>query len=201
MNKRALTRSKILRKGMECASTIGLLSVTIGVVAKSLAMSRTGVISHFSSKEDMQIEILKYTESLFVERVLKKSYSLNPLENLHSLKYNWLYWLGQMPIAEQVSCPFIKALVEYQGRSPSKIKVFMQDQQQRLLIYLTKLIDRCKNTAVFKLDTNSELFAYEFYSLYIGHMVQKSLVDLEQADQRFFIIIEQLIARHSIPSK
>ena len=72
MLKRALSREKILQKGMEHASRFGLLSVTIGVIAKATRLSRTGVISHFANKEDMQIAILDYTETLFVDQVLKK---------------------------------------------------------------------------------------------------------------------------------
>lgn len=196
MNKSTQTREKILRKGFEYASSFGLLSVTIGEIAKAALMSRTGVISHFANKEDMQIAILKYTEQMFVESVLKRAYCQDPIDNLHNLKVIWLNWATSLNRQHKTSCPFIKAAIEYKDRDPGLIKAYMQDQQQRLLSYLSDLVERCKACGDFKQSTDSELFAYEFYSLYLGHSIQKNLLESKQAEQRFYLLIEQLISRH-----
>jgi AcrR family transcriptional regulator len=196
VNKRALTRERILLKGVEYASRFSLFSITIGEMAKASLMSRTGVISHFKDKEDMQISILQYTESLFIERVLKKSYTSDPVENLHNLKRNWLNWISFINIKGPASCPFIKAAIEYKDRDSSVIKKYMVNQQQRLLAYLTELIERAVASGDLRQDTNAQMFAYEFYSLYIGHSIQKNLEDSALGDERFFLIIDQLISRH-----
>ena len=196
MNKSAQTREKILRKGFEYASSFGLLNVTIGKIAKAALMSRTGVISHFSDKEDMQIAILKYTEQMFVESVLKRAYCQDPIDNLHNLKVIWLNWATSLDRQHKTSCPFIKAAIEYNDRDSGLIKEYMQDQQLRLLCYLSDLVERCKGSGDFKKSTDAELFAYEFYSLYLGHSMQKNLLDSRQSEQRFYLLIEQLIARN-----
>jgi AcrR family transcriptional regulator len=131
--KGTLTRERILKKGMLYARRFGLLSVNIGEISKTACLSRIGVISHFADNEDMQIAILKYTEDLFIQIVLKKYYTENPLDNLHNLKRRWLNWTDELGLDTDYSCPLIKAVVEYKNRESSLIKEHMQDQQQRLL--------------------------------------------------------------------
>jgi len=196
MNKREVSREKILQKGVEYASRYGLLSVTIGVIAKATGLSRTGVISHFANKEDMQIAILQYTENLFVEYVLKKSYTQEPLVNLQALKVNWLNWSARLEFGCKVGCPFIKAAAAYSDAGSSAINDFMQDQQRRLLEYLSNLAQRCIDSNNFSKDTDTQIFAYEFYSLYLGHSLQRDLIDISVRDKRFFDIIDALIARN-----
>ncbi|MEH6442991.1 MAG: TetR/AcrR family transcriptional regulator [Oceanospirillaceae bacterium] len=196
MTKGKLTRDKILQKGMEFASSYGLLNVSIGAIAKTAQMSRSGVIAHFSDKEDMQITILQYTEEMFVEKVIKKSYTQLPLENLHNLKHNWLGWVNHLDFENTSSCPFIKAVFEYKDRDECSIKAFMKDQQQRLLNYLATLIERCVISGDFIQNTDVQMFAYEFYSLYIGHSVLSLLEAKDLAEQRFLAIANQLINRH-----
>ena len=195
MLKRALSREKILQKGMEHASRFGLLSVTIGVIAKATRLSRSGVISHFANKEDMQIAILDYTETLFVDQVLKKSYTDDPLKNLHNLKQAWLNWSSQLDHGFKGGCPFIKAAAAYSDVGSCAINDYIQQQQCRLLQYLADLVDRCKARGVFTEQTNSELFAYELYSLYLGHSIQRDLIQTGGSDQRFYDIIDKLIER------
>ena len=53
MNKGERSRQRILKDAMQFSCVYGLSSVTIGEISKMTGMSRTGVISHFNSKEDM----------------------------------------------------------------------------------------------------------------------------------------------------
>ena len=55
MNKGEGTRQAILEQGMRFGSRHGLIEVTIGSMAKLCGLSRTGLISHFDNKEDMQL--------------------------------------------------------------------------------------------------------------------------------------------------
>ena len=58
MRKGEVTKNKLLHSAMQFSSTYGLNSVTIGKIAEVVNMSRTGVISHFENKEQMQVAIL-----------------------------------------------------------------------------------------------------------------------------------------------
>jgi AcrR family transcriptional regulator len=195
MKKSDITREKILRAGFEFTSSNGLRSLSIGEIAKIADMSRTGVISHFKNTQDMQIAILEYSEAEFISLVIKKSYGEDPLENLYRLKENWVNWTTNLNFANKGSCPFIKAAIEYKDSVDCPIRTFMKDQQQRLLDYLADLATRCIQADQFKQECDVEQFSYEFYSIYLGHSLQKNLLEEATADQRFERSITELIKK------
>jgi len=173
MNKGERTRLAILQQSLIYASQFGLADITIGRVSKLCELSRTGVISHFKNKEDMQIAILEYGETLFTERVIAPARQSDALKHLTRLLECWTDWVGQMYTEHQVSCPFIKAVVEFQNRPASNVRTFALNQQNRLIDYLTHRINRCIEQKQFSPDTDSATAAYELYSLYLGHAIIK----------------------------
>jgi len=71
MNNSVRARLAILKQSIIYSSQFGLADIAIGCVSKLCNFSRTGVISHFENKDDMQRAILQYGEELFRERVIK----------------------------------------------------------------------------------------------------------------------------------
>lgn len=195
MNKGAQTKALILDRGLELATEIGLSGISIGVIAKACGLSRSGITGHFKDKEDMQISILQHAEDLFISEVLKRSYTLDCAQNLENLKQNWLNWIVPLSSKMATGCPFIKAAVEYQNKQDCEIKRFMSQQQQKLLHYLSDLAQRCLEQRFFSQSVDCQLFAYEFYSIYLGHNVLSILGDSEQDDRCYFHSIDQLIKR------
>ncbi len=196
MTKGEQTKALVLNRGLELASEVGLKSISIGVIANASSLSRSGVTRHFKDKEDMQLSILQYAEDLFIAHVLKKSYSLDPVQNLTDLYKNWLNWILPLSNGQITSCPFIKATVQYQNESECVIKRFMRHQQEKLLSYLGELSDRCIAAKYFLKTTNSAQFAYEFYCVYVGHNVLSVLNNSQPSDEFYNTAIEQLITRY-----
>ena len=65
MTKGVDTKLNILEIGLDVASRLGLEAVTIGDLAKAAKMSKSGLFAHFQSKENLQIELLKYAGEMF----------------------------------------------------------------------------------------------------------------------------------------
>jgi AcrR family transcriptional regulator len=198
MNKGERTRLAILKQSIIYSSQFGLANITIGCVSKLCNLSRTGVISHFDNKEDMQIAILQYGEVLFKERVIKNAWREDPLEHVKILLELWADWTSEMFKEHQVSCPFIKAVVEFQNRPPSKVRSFTIDQQNRLIAYLTYRIQRCveKNRLNGKIESTA--IAYELYSLYLGHAITQHTAVLNSPDIIFKNSVERLLTQYAI---
>ena len=70
MKKGEETKTVILDGGLDMASQYGLEGVSIGSLANLINMSKSGLFAHFQSKENLQIEILKYAGRLFAEGVI-----------------------------------------------------------------------------------------------------------------------------------
>ncbi|PKG81007.1 transcriptional regulator [Colwellia sp. 75C3] len=200
MNKGERTRLEILKQSIIHSSQYGLADITIGTVSKLCNLSRTGVISHFDNKEDMQIAILEYGEELFRTRVIKKAWREDPLDHVIALLENWADWTSEMFIEHQVSCPFIKAVVEFQNRPSSKVRTYTIDQQNRLISYLTHRIVRCVEQNKLTADVESIAIAYELYSLYLGHAITQHTVPINAANTLFKNSVARLLKQYQVIS-
>jgi len=198
MSKGERTRLEILKQSIIYSSQYGLADITIGTVSKLCQLSRTGVISHFENKEDMQIAILQYGEELFRERVIKTAWRENPLEHVLTLLENWADWTSEMFKEHQVSCPFIKAVVEFQNRPASKVRTFTIDQQNRLINYLTHRINRCVEHNLLTTEIESVVIAYELYSLYLGHAITQHTAPLNNSDTLFKNSVARLLKQYQV---
>ncbi|MBY5990948.1 TetR/AcrR family transcriptional regulator [Ferrimonas balearica] len=196
MNKGERTRQQILNQGMKYSGQYGLSEVTIGTVSALCGLSRTGVISHFKNKEDMQIAILEYSEAQFLEHVLKPARRPDPLEQLTALFDLWQNWTERVFEQGQISCPLVKALVEYQHRPDSAVRRFAIGQQQRLLDYLVRLIHKGVSQGALKADTPCEALAYELFILNLGHTVTQSAAPFEGARAHFEAAVQARLNQH-----
>lgn len=198
MNKGERTRLAILKQSIIYSSQFGLADITIGCVSKLCNMSRTGVISHFENKEDMQIAILQYGEELFRERVILPSWREDHLKHVKTLLESWADWTSEMFKEHQVSCPFIKAVVEFQNRPPSKVRSFTIDQQNRFIEYLTHRINRCVESGQITDKVASVAIAYELYSLYLGHAITQHTSPINSSDTMFRASVDRLLVQYQL---
>jgi AcrR family transcriptional regulator len=84
------TRSAILRRAADIASVEGLEGLTIGRLATDLRMSKSGVIGHFGTKEQLQLATLDYAAGVFRERVWEPVRHRRPgLERLLGICEAW----------------------------------------------------------------------------------------------------------------
>lgn len=194
MSKGEATRKKILEKAMSYASIYGLSNVTIGEISKAANMSRTGVISHFKDKEDMQISIIKYSELKYIEEVIEPSRDPDSLKRLRNYFHCWQQWIDKLQEDYNGgSCPFIKGMVEYQDREDSGVRSYIQKQQGELLSYITKIVKRCIDDGHLKKETDPEQFAFQAYSYYFGYNVIRNLYDKSKAQKYTKEAIEEMI--------
>src|ERR1700746_771479 len=65
------TRENILQVAVNLASMEGLEGLTIGRLADELKMSKSGLFSHFGSREDLQMATVEMARQIFVEHVIR----------------------------------------------------------------------------------------------------------------------------------
>ena len=69
MGKGALTHSRILDEAVRIARLEGLEGLTIGGLAGALSLSKSGLFSHFGSKEALQAAVLEHALARLRERM------------------------------------------------------------------------------------------------------------------------------------
>jgi len=87
------TREVILEEAERLARRVGLGGLTIGSLATSTALSKSGLFAHFGSKESLQLQVLEYTSDRFIREVVRPAVRLPRGEpRLRALFENWLEW-------------------------------------------------------------------------------------------------------------
>ena len=179
--KREQTRQLILDKALELASAGSLNGLTIGTLAASTGMSKSGLFGHFQSKENLQLAVLEHATARFIEIVVAPSREVaDPVERLVQLAGHWLGWYESFA----GNCIYISAITEFDDQ-PGPLRDYVAVQQSRLIGYLARICDEAVAVGRFQPDLKGEQFAFEMYSLYIGSQMFLWL-DLETSRRERF---------------
>ena len=108
------TRRAILRKAVNIASLEGLEGLTIGKLASTLRISKSGLFAHFGSKEDLQCAVVDEARDIFVEKVILPAAHLRGLRRLRALCENLLAYGEEKTFPG--GCFFSAASLEFDDR-------------------------------------------------------------------------------------
>ena len=112
----ARTHAAILDRAVHMASTDGLEGLTIGRLAGDLRMSKAGVIGHFGSKEELQLEALAEATARWRREVWDPIADAEPgLPRLRAVARRWSEFLGDCPFPG--GCFLTAASFEFDDRS------------------------------------------------------------------------------------
>jgi AcrR family transcriptional regulator len=64
------TKGRILARAYQLAGRHGLESLTIGKLAADLGMSKAGLYGHFGSKQELQLETIRYAQARFLREIV-----------------------------------------------------------------------------------------------------------------------------------
>lgn len=173
-----LTRQFILEQGFNFVSTYGFTDLSVGKLATSCKMSRSGLFSHFESKVDLQLEILKYAESQFREIVIYPTTKIqNSLMKLESLCELWPNWVRACSTEANGGCIFMSASFEFDSREGA-VKEYLYECQKRLLNFFESVFKSGIQNNELRTDLSASQLAYDFYSKYLAfHMYNNFLKD------------------------
>lgn len=189
MNKGADTKLVILKAGLKMASRLGLESVTIGSLAKATGLSKSGLFAHFQSKENLQVAILRYAGEVFAENVLVPALVVEGgLERIRAMAGNWIHWTEDLTDG----CIFSSAGNDFKNR-PGKVRDFLINQQADWVGCLQRLGESARRKGAFRQDADCEQFAYELYSLLLGHHYYNKLLQDRETQARQTAALEKLL--------
>jgi len=187
------TRELILGRAYELAQELGLEGLSIGTVAISAGMSKSGVFAHFGSREQLQLALLESVGARFVEFV--KTPALREprgLPRLRKLAERWCEWSR----AHRSGCVLLSAAVEYDGRRDGVIREHVLRQQAFWRDQLTRAIGLAVDEGHLRKDTDTTQLAFEIYSLMLGLHHDAGLFGFDEARRRTELALERLFASY-----
>lgn len=108
------TRSTILGRALEMASHNGLEALTMGTLADSMKMSKSGVVARVGSRESLQLAVLSDYQRRFEAEVLKPAAGQAP--GLPRLRLLFELSLMQVTLGGAAGCFHISCAAEYDDR-------------------------------------------------------------------------------------
>lgn len=109
-------RHEILAAAVDLGSAEGLESLTIGRLARTTGMSKSGLFAHFGSKQELQLAAIDAAQADFERRVLAPAQAAEP--GLERLRAQLAAWVGYVEdIGFRGGCFFFQTTAEFGSRS------------------------------------------------------------------------------------
>src|SRR6267143_1379677 len=93
MAKGPQTRDRILDTAFRLAARDGLEGLSLSALAAEIGLSKSGLFAHFTSKEELQLEMLRVASERFMEEVMAPAFKQpRGLPRLRALFEGWRRW-------------------------------------------------------------------------------------------------------------
>lgn len=192
MSKGYTTKENILKAAFELTSKFGLESLSIGELAKSVGMSKSGLFSHFKSKEKLQIMVMDYASDNFVLKVVKPALKApRGLPRVEKLMKNWQSWSSSYLPG---GCPFLSAIIEFDDR-PGPVQDHVRAIQAQMINTFERSLKISIEEGDLEESTDEKQLAYEIYSNMIGFHVYNRLLKDKKSTKRFDSFFNTIIDR------
>lgn len=156
------TRQQILAVAADLASAEGLEGLTVGNLAKSLCMSKSGLYSHFGSKEELQLAVVDLARQRFEATVLPAAEEFGDgLPKLHALLMSWADSIENSTY--RGGCFFAAASAEFDDR-PGSVRDEIARLSKAWLDLLVQGFDSARTLKQLKTQADPEQMAFEVHA-------------------------------------
>jgi AcrR family transcriptional regulator len=190
--KGAETRQRIVQRGLELASRLGIEGLSLGELASSLELSKSGLFAHFRSKETLQIAVLELAAERFRQSVVLPALRRPRGEpRIVELFERWIAW-GDDACSLDGGCIFIAASAELDDR-PGPARDRLVQIQRDLQAAIAQAVRIAIDEHHFRPEVDPEQFAFELYAIVLGYAHATRLMGDSTATRRVRAAFERLL--------
>jgi AcrR family transcriptional regulator len=185
------TRERILESALELASTEGLTGLSIGRLAERNAMSKSGLFSHFGSKEGLQLDVLELATAKFRENVFTPALRADRGEpRIRALFTRWLDWIDHQSLPG--GCLLTAAAAELDDQ-PGATRDALVDVQRQWADTLARAVRIAIEERHFRPEVDPPLFAFQLHAIVLGYHHARRLLRDPHAGRRAREAFEALV--------
>ena len=188
------TKAVIVDAALQLASQIGLEGLSIGVVAESTGMSKSGVFAHFGSREELQISVVHEYHQRFEQEVFYPA--MQEPRGLPRLKALFDRWMQRTSVEIDSGCIYISGAAEFDDR-PGPVREALAESVRTWLAAMRRAIVQCKECGQFRVDTDEEQVLFSIHGMILAlHYEARFLQNpgsLERAHRGF----DNILARYA----
>jgi AcrR family transcriptional regulator len=197
MSKGRETRQAVLDEAARVASRVGLGGLTIGSLAASTQLSKSGLFAHFQSKEALQLQLLEHTRARFIDLVIRPALTAPRGEpRVRELFRRWLDWDAQ---ALPGGCLFVAASAEYDAQ-PGPVRDRLAQDQRDWMDAIAQVFRTGVSEGQFRPDADPGQFAYDLHGVMLAYHHASRLLGDPDAAARATRAFEALLAAARRPA-
>lgn len=159
------TRMAILDSALSLAAAKGLDGLSIGAVAESSGMSKSGVFAHFGSRDELQISVIRTYHDRFRQEVFEPS--MRAPRGLPRLRNLFERWLRRVSHEMESGCLYISGAVEFDDQ-PGPVR----DALESMVLAWHEAMERAIQQAIamehLRADTEPAQLLYEIHGLVLA---------------------------------
>lgn len=195
MSKGEATRERIIDRAFLLAGRDGLDGLTIGALADELGLSKSGLFSHFGSKEELQVAVLDLAASRFTEQVMLAAYKApRGLPRLERVFENWVTWMTDPTVPG--GCIFNQAAAELDDQTGRPHDVLVEAKQS-LIDALTRTVQLAVDEGHLRADTDVRQVAFEIEGIVLAMHLYARLMKDRRAVTRGRQAFQRLLQAHT----
>jgi AcrR family transcriptional regulator len=193
MSKGEQTRQEIVDRALAIAGEIGLESLSLGALAASLDLSKSGLFAHFRSKEALQLEVVQRAIDNFIAEVVVPALRRPRGEpRLRMLFDRHLEWIRGRE--RQGSCFFMALTQEYDDR-PGPVRDLLVQSQRDWYDSIARAARIAVEEGHFRQDLDVDQLAFEMGGIGMMYQQAHKLLDNPRAAAQAESAFAALVAR------
>jgi AcrR family transcriptional regulator len=175
------TRRVVLARAVDLASVEGLDGLSIGRLAADLEISKSGLISHFGSKEGLQLATIRAARAIFVHTVIEPALETPPgMGRLRGLLDAWLQYSSDRRFPG--GCFFARASHEYAAR-PGAVRDALAVIDEEWLGLIAETIGGAQEAGDIRADVDPTQLAFDL-DAYLDSANLRSLLGRKDVYER-----------------
>jgi AcrR family transcriptional regulator len=187
------TRAAIVDAALGLASHIGLEGLSIGALAELMHMSKSGVFSHFGSREELQISVVREYYHRFEQEVFVPA--LAEPRGLPRVRALFANWMKRVSLELQSGCIFISGAVEFDDR-PGPVRDALASSVQAWLVAFHRAIVLARELGHLRADTDERQMAFEIHGLILGLHYEDRFLKNPGSIERALLAFENILQRY-----
>jgi AcrR family transcriptional regulator len=185
------THRAILERSVAMASVEGMEGVTIGRLAGALGLSKSGVLRHFATKEELQLATLAAALEIFRAQVWEPVAELPPgRARLLALYDAWLSYLERDVFPG--GCFVTAAACEFDDR-PGRVRDALTAAQTRWISVLENEVRAARRAGDLPRSTDPAAVAFTLNALALGVNQTRRLLHDDRASQHAWRAVRDLL--------
>lgn len=153
------TRRVVLARAVDVASVEGLEGLSIGRLATELSISKSGLIAHFGTKEQLQLRTIRAARAIFAQTVIEPALAIPPgMARLRALLDAWVEYSRDRRFPG--GCFFARAAHEYAAR-PGPVRDALASVDEEWVGLIAETIGQAQETGEVRSDVDADLLAFD----------------------------------------